>query len=363
MQSINPTVKALRLHATILKAHLIEQPPETQNQHSPWIWAITFTIGTHTFTISGKRENSKWDPQDVHLEFLFNGHHVSIPKDHPSTWTAQETDVIVERMVETDSVIVCLPEITEVFVGVSPVMKSSGDFTTYLEVQFRIFKIFPDYLEAGDKSYKNKHRKSWLQIFKKSISWFKVSVKSNQISAEFRCQPMGLIEIFVAAYLRMSIVSLFCTDKIGTDPGGLSSQFEPNLGVSSNIGPDSIQISSKIRYNSRISTEIGRNSEWYFFKLYFVKVADFRPKIFMIQPVIRLSADIRSEIKKRRSLPQPETGSQSEISDITIGSPNINCVIPEDVTDANIKRVESDISVGVDCIEGHGDENPTGFFL
>ncbi|KDP38932.1 hypothetical protein JCGZ_00689 [Jatropha curcas] len=133
-----------------INARFIGLRPEGRTRDYTWIQALGILFDSHTFSIETTKAE-KWDDEVDHLKFLHNGRDLIIPQGHLSTWQSEESNIRVERTSLKNSVLITVPEVTEISVNVVPVTKEddrihnyqipSDDCFAHLEVQFKFYKL------------------------------------------------------------------------------------------------------------------------------------------------------------------------------------------------------------------------------
>ncbi|XVF70374.1 hypothetical protein PTKIN_Ptkin11bG0156800 [Pterospermum kingtungense] len=133
-----------------INARFIGLRPAGRTRDYTWIQAVGLLFGTQTFSIEAKHA-ATWDEEFDHLKFSYNGKDIVIPEGHLSSWKSPENDLTVERTSLKNSVLVTLPEITEILVNVVPVTKEddrihnyqipSDDCFAHLELQFKFYGL------------------------------------------------------------------------------------------------------------------------------------------------------------------------------------------------------------------------------
>ena len=133
-----------------INARFIGLRPAGRTRDYTWIQALGLMFGSHTFTVEAAR-TEKWDSQEDHLQFSYDGEALSIPEGLNSEWTSPENDLRVERISSKNSATVTLSEAVEISVNVIPVTEEDNRIHNYhipsnnsfahLEVQFRFFSL------------------------------------------------------------------------------------------------------------------------------------------------------------------------------------------------------------------------------
>ncbi|KAI3466150.1 hypothetical protein Pfo_022813 [Paulownia fortunei] len=123
-----------------INARFIGHRPTGRTRDFTWIQALGILFGSHNFSVEATKA-ATWDINIDHLKFSFDGNEVVLTQG----------DVILERILSTNSVIISLPEIVEIGVNVVPITKEddrvhnyqipSDDCFSHLEVQFRFFDL------------------------------------------------------------------------------------------------------------------------------------------------------------------------------------------------------------------------------
>ena len=134
-----------------INAHFIGLRPAGRSRDYTWIQALALMFGSdHSFTLEAKR-TEKWDIEEDHLQFSYDGKAFSIPQILYSEWTSPENNLKVERISSRNSARVTLSESVEISVNVIPVTEKDNrihnyqippnDSFAHLEVQFRFFNL------------------------------------------------------------------------------------------------------------------------------------------------------------------------------------------------------------------------------
>ncbi|CAM8983071.1 unnamed protein product [Rhodiola kirilowii] len=133
-----------------INACFIGLRPAGRARDYTWIQALGFLFNSKTFTLEATRA-ADWDDQVDHLKFGFNEKEIIIPQGHLSKWESPEADLTVERISDTNSVLITLSDFAEISVSVVPITKEDDKIHNYqipgnncfahLEVQFKLLGL------------------------------------------------------------------------------------------------------------------------------------------------------------------------------------------------------------------------------
>ncbi|CAM8899451.1 unnamed protein product [Rhodiola kirilowii] len=135
-----------------INARFIGLRPAGRARDYTWIQALGFLFNSgQTFTLEATRA-ADWDDAVDHLKFGFNDKEIIIPQGHLSKWESPaETDLTVERISDTNSVLITLSDFAEISVSVVPITEEDDKIHNYqipesncfahLEVQFKFLGL------------------------------------------------------------------------------------------------------------------------------------------------------------------------------------------------------------------------------
>lgn len=136
-----------------INARFIGHRPANRMRDFTWIQALGVLFGSHSFSVEATKA-ATWDNAIDHLRFFFDGDEVVLAQGFLSSWKSAGSEVTVERVTSTNSVIITIPEILEIGVNAVPITKEddrihnyqipSDDCFSHLEVQFRFFDLSPE---------------------------------------------------------------------------------------------------------------------------------------------------------------------------------------------------------------------------
>ncbi|KAJ9690334.1 hypothetical protein PVL29_012803 [Vitis rotundifolia] len=124
-----------------INSRFIGLRPAGRTRDYAWIQALGLMFGSHTFTLEATK-TEKWDSEEDHLQFSYDGEALSIPEGLYLEWTSPGNNLKVERISSKNSATVTLSEAVELSVNVIPVTEEDNRTHNYqLEVQFRFFSL------------------------------------------------------------------------------------------------------------------------------------------------------------------------------------------------------------------------------
>ncbi|KAL9667057.1 hypothetical protein QQ045_001403 [Rhodiola kirilowii] len=133
-----------------INARFIGLRPAGRARDYTWIQALGFLFNSKTFTLEATRA-ADWDDQVDHLKFGFNEKEIIIPQGHLSKWESPEADLTVERISDTNSVLITLSDFADISISVVPITKEDDKIQNYqipenncfahLEVQFKFLGL------------------------------------------------------------------------------------------------------------------------------------------------------------------------------------------------------------------------------
>lgn len=133
-----------------INARFIGLRPVGRSRDYTWIQALGILYNSNSFTLEATKA-PKWDEGTDHLIFKFNNEVIFLPFGHLSKWESSEKDLVLERISDTNSVVISLSDFAEISVSVVPVTKEDDKVHSYmipedncfahLEVQFKFFDL------------------------------------------------------------------------------------------------------------------------------------------------------------------------------------------------------------------------------
>ncbi|KAL3639878.1 hypothetical protein CASFOL_014846 [Castilleja foliolosa] len=133
-----------------INARFIGRRPAGRSRDFTWIQALGVLFGSHNFSVEATKA-AKWDNNIDLFKFTFDGNEIDLPQRALSEWKSQNSDITLERISSTNSVIVSINEIVEIGVNVVPITKEDDrvhnykipfdDCFAHLEVQFKFFDL------------------------------------------------------------------------------------------------------------------------------------------------------------------------------------------------------------------------------
>ncbi|CAM8988668.1 unnamed protein product [Rhodiola kirilowii] len=136
-----------------INARFIGLRPAGRARDYTWIQAMGFLFGPNTFTLEATRA-ANWDDGVDHLKLTYNEEEIVVPEGHLSRWEPTDSELIVERISDTNSVLITLSDFAEISVSVVPITKEDDKIHNYqipedncfahLEVQFKFYTLSPN---------------------------------------------------------------------------------------------------------------------------------------------------------------------------------------------------------------------------
>uniref|UniRef100_A0A7N0SXT2 Uncharacterized protein n=1 Tax=Kalanchoe fedtschenkoi TaxID=63787 RepID=A0A7N0SXT2_KALFE len=133
-----------------INARFIGLRPAGRARDYTWIQALGFLFGSNAFTLEATRA-AKWDEGIDHLKFTYNGEEKVIPGGHLSRWESPESEILVERISDTNGALITLSDFAEISVSVVPITKEDDaihnyqipedDCFAHLAVQFKFYGL------------------------------------------------------------------------------------------------------------------------------------------------------------------------------------------------------------------------------
>ncbi|CAA0811649.1 Late embryogenesis abundant (LEA) protein-related [Striga hermonthica] len=133
-----------------INARFIGHRPTGRARDYTWIQALGVRFGPHNFSVEATAA-AEWDQGKDHLRFGLDGREVVLPLGHLSQWRSENGDITLQRITDTNSIVLSVNEIVEIGVNAVPITKEddrvhkyhlpSDDCFSHLEVQFSFFGL------------------------------------------------------------------------------------------------------------------------------------------------------------------------------------------------------------------------------
>lgn len=213
-----------------INSRFIGLRPAGRTRDYTWIQALGLMFGSHTFTLEATR-TEKWDNEEDHLQFSYDGEALSIPEGLYSEWTSPENNLKVERIASKNSATVTLSEAVEISVNVIPVTEEdnrihnyqipSNDSFAHLEVQFRFFNLSAQVEGVLGQTYQpNFHNTAKAGVAMPIVGGAEKYRTSSLLSADCKsCLFSPSNNVTGEGLLSMEYAALDCTSGVGSGNG------------------------------------------------------------------------------------------------------------------------------------------------